>query len=114
MNPKAQPPNRRDVALSSLNATIDVMNVLKDAMDGTPAKVAFASVGVILTMIRVGLFLIRPGQPHFNVYRIQRSTKPILLNLDWPALTYSKPFIGGSREDGRTSLVRPFARRSDS
>ena len=82
------------MALSSLNVAIDAMNVVKDVMDGTPAKAAFASVSVILTMIRVCLLLIRLGQPHVNGYRIQCSTKLTLLSLDWLALTYFKPFIG--------------------
>ena len=111
MNPKSQPPKRPDVALSSLNVAIDAMNVVKDVMEGTPAKAAFASVSVILTMIRVGLLLIRLDQPRVKVFRIQWSTKQTLLSLDWPVLMYFKPFIGGSREDGKTSSAGPSARR---
>jgi len=59
MNPNPQRPKRRDATLSSLNAAIDAMNIAKDVMGMTPAKAAFASVSVILTMIRVGL-LVRP------------------------------------------------------
>ena len=55
MNPKSQLPKPQDVALSSLNVAIDAMNLMKDVMEGTPAKAAFASVSIILTMIRVGL-----------------------------------------------------------
>ena len=95
MNLKSQPPKRQDAALSSLNVAIDAMNVMKDAMEGTPAKAAFASVSIILTMIRVGLLLIRLDQPQVNVYRIQCSTKPTSLSLDWPALTCFKPFTVG-------------------
>jgi len=62
MDPKSQPPKRRDVALSSLNAAIDAVNIAKDIVGMTPAKAAFASVNVILTMIRVGLLLVRPDK----------------------------------------------------
>ena len=61
MDPKSQ--RRRDGALSSLNVAIEAVNLAKDISSITPAKAVFGSVGVILTMIRVGFFLVRPGQP---------------------------------------------------
>jgi len=75
MDPKSQQAKHRDVALSTLNAAIDIMNVLKDAMEGTPAKAAFASVSVILTMIRVRPLLVRLDELQLNEYRIPHSTK---------------------------------------
>ena len=51
-------PKRQDNVLSSLNMAIDAMNTAKDALNMTPAKAAFGSVGVILTMIRVGFLSI--------------------------------------------------------
>jgi len=57
MNANSQRPKRRDVAVSSLNAAIDTMNILKEAMAMTPIKAAFGSVSVILTMIRVRFLL---------------------------------------------------------
>ena len=46
---------RRDGALSLLNAAIEVMNLAKEVSSATPAKAIFGSVSAILTMIRVGL-----------------------------------------------------------
>ena len=54
MDPNDRQPRRRDNVLSSLNMAIDAMNTAKDALNMTPAKAAFGSVSVILTMIRVG------------------------------------------------------------
>ena len=58
MSTKSQRPKRRDVALSSLNAAIDAMNIAKDVLGMTPAKAAFGTVSVILTTIRVGFLLL--------------------------------------------------------
>ena len=60
MDAKSQRQKHRDTTLSSLNAAIDAVNIAKDVMSMTPAKAAFGSVSIILTMIRVG-FLPRPG-----------------------------------------------------
>ena len=95
MAPKPQQPERRDVALSSLNVAIDALTIMKDVMEGTPAKAAFASVSVILTMIRVSILLIRPDKLRVNTSRILCSTKPTLWILDWHALMYFKPFAEG-------------------
>jgi len=59
MATKSQRPKRPDTALSLLNAAIDAMNIAKDVLSMTPAKAAFGSVSVILTMIRVGFLLFR-------------------------------------------------------
>ena len=67
---KSQRPKRPDTALSLLNAAIDAMNIAKDVLSMTPAKAAFGSVSVILTMIRVGLLLFRVSGLLDNVYRI--------------------------------------------
>ena len=56
---KSQRPKRPDATLSLLNAAIDAMNIAKDVLGMTPAKAAFGSVSVILTMIRVGFLLLR-------------------------------------------------------
>jgi len=66
MNENSQGPKRREVAVSSLNAAIDALNLVKEAMDMTPIKAAFGSVSVILTMIRVRflLFCNDPPQGH--------------------------------------------------
>ena len=54
MDPNSQ---RRDDALSSLNAVIEAMNLAKEVSSITPAKAVFGSVSIILTTIRVRLFL---------------------------------------------------------
>jgi len=61
MDANPQRPKRRDVAVSSLNAAIDALNIVKEAMDMTPIKAAFGSVSVILTMIRVRSLLFCSG-----------------------------------------------------
>jgi hypothetical protein len=51
-----QRPKGRDGALSSLNVAIDTLNLAKDIIGIAPAKAAFGSVSVLLTMIRVCFF----------------------------------------------------------
>ena len=58
MDTESQRPKRRDGVISSLNAAIDAMNIAKDVMNITPAKAVFASVSVILTMIKVRFVLL--------------------------------------------------------
>ena len=43
----------RDCVVSTLNALIQILNIAKDACAIPPAQVAFGSVSVLLTMIRV-------------------------------------------------------------
>ena len=43
----------RDGILSALNMAIDGLNFAKEIADATPAKAAFGSVAILLTMIRV-------------------------------------------------------------
>ena len=47
-------PKEREGAVSVLNAAIEALNLAKEASTITPAKAVFGSVGVALTMIRVG------------------------------------------------------------
>jgi len=53
MDPKSQQLKGRGGVLSSLNVAIEVLNLAKEISDITPAKAAFGSVGVLLTMVRV-------------------------------------------------------------
>ena len=53
MDTTPQRPNGRDGAFSLLNAAIEALNLANDLSSITPAKAVFASVGIILTMIRV-------------------------------------------------------------
>jgi hypothetical protein len=57
MDTYPQRPKGRDGALSTLNVTIDALNLAKDIVDIAPAKAAFGSVIALLTMINVRLFL---------------------------------------------------------
>ena len=70
MDPNDRQPKRRDYLLSTLNMAIDAMNIAKDALNMTPAKAAFGSVSVILTIIRVSSLPIhRVGRLLANVRR---------------------------------------------
>ena len=46
----------RESVLSTLNVTIEVLNLAKEICSITPAKAAFSSVSVLLAMIRVRSF----------------------------------------------------------
>jgi hypothetical protein len=56
MTTKPQRPQGLDDVLSSLNLAINTLNLAREATDVTPAKTAFTSAGVLLTIIRVGAF----------------------------------------------------------
>ena len=53
MTTTSQRPDRREGALSPLNAAIEAMNLAKEISSITPAKAVFGTVSVILTMVRV-------------------------------------------------------------
>ena len=53
MQANSQRPKERDGTLSTLNVTIEALNLAKEICSITPAKAAFGSVVVLLTMIRV-------------------------------------------------------------
>ena len=57
MTEKSQQPKDQGGALSALNMAIDGLNFAKEVADITPAKAAFGSVAILLTMIRVGSLL---------------------------------------------------------
>jgi len=61
--------NRRESAISSLNAAIDALNIVKEAMDPTPVKAALGAVSALLTMIRVGSLPVHVGRLLANVHR---------------------------------------------
>ena len=58
----------RDRAVSTLNALIQILNIAKDACAIPPAQVAFGSVSVLLTMIRVRFPLFCNHQLPIHVY----------------------------------------------
>ena len=53
MDADSQPLKGRDGALSLLSAAIEAVHLANDLSSITPAKAVFASVGTLLTMIRV-------------------------------------------------------------
>ena len=53
MDASSQRPRGREGALSSLNVAIETLNLAKEIAGVTPAKAAFGSVSVLLTMVRV-------------------------------------------------------------
>lgn len=53
MEEKSQRPKDREGVISLLDATIEALNLAKEISSITPAKAAFGSVSVLLTMIRV-------------------------------------------------------------
>jgi len=57
MDPDVPQPKRQDKVLSGLNVAIETLNLAKEVSSITPAKAVFGSVSVIITMIRVGIFL---------------------------------------------------------
>lgn len=57
MDANPQRTKGRDGTLSSLNVTIETLNLAKEISGIAPAKAVFGSVSVLLTMIRVRFFL---------------------------------------------------------
>lgn len=57
MEAKPQQPKGRDGTLSSLNIAIEAMNLAKEVSSITPAKAVFGSVSILLTMVKVCVFV---------------------------------------------------------
>jgi hypothetical protein len=57
MDHDVQRQKRRDFILSSLNVAVEASNLAKEFCSITPARPVFGSFSVILTMIKVNLFL---------------------------------------------------------
>ena len=55
MQENSRRPKGRDSVLSTLNVTIEALNLAKEICSVTPAKAAFGSVSVLLTMVKVCL-----------------------------------------------------------
>ena len=75
MADKSQRQKERDGVLSSLNMAVDALNRAKEATSMTPAKAAFTSAGILLTIIRVGSPPVHVSRLLTNVYRTRRPTK---------------------------------------
>ena len=57
MENKSQQPKGKDGVISTLNGLIEVLNIAKEIASNTPAKAAFGSVVIILTMVKVSHLL---------------------------------------------------------
>ena len=57
MEGKSQQPKGKDRVISTLNGLIEVLNIAKEIASNTPAKAAFGSVVIILTMVKVSNLL---------------------------------------------------------
>ena len=66
MDTKSRQRKRGDGVLSSLNAAIEALNLAKEISSIAPAKAAFGSVSVVLTMIRVSFLLFRNDPFHVH------------------------------------------------
>ena len=58
MDPETRRQKGRENIISSLNVAIETLNLAKEISSILPAKAVFGSVGIILTMIKVDLFLL--------------------------------------------------------
>ena len=67
MTDRSKRPKGRNDVLSSLNVAIGGLNLAKEATVVTPAKTAFTSASVLLTMIRVGVLPDHVGRLLANV-----------------------------------------------
>jgi hypothetical protein len=66
MDPKFQRKTGRDKAISMLNVAIDALNLAKGASGVTPANIAFATAGSLLSLIRVSSLSTRVCRPIFG------------------------------------------------
>ena len=67
MDANSKRQERRENTLSLLNVAIDALNLVKEAASVAPAKAAFGSVSIILSMIRVRISLVSDGIPQVHV-----------------------------------------------
>ena len=114
MDTESQRPKRREGLISALNAAIDVMNIAKDVMDIAPAKAVFASVSVILTMIKVRFRPFRIPRLLAHVHRTRWSTRLTMSTSGWPAPTSVGPSIVGWAGGKWMRSVNRFSRRYNS
>jgi len=68
MDANSQQPKRRDGALSLLNVAIETLNLAEEVAGIAPAKAAFGSVSVLLTMVRVRFILFCNDGPRIHMY----------------------------------------------
>ena len=78
---ESQRPKGRENAVSLLNAAIDAMNLAEKISSITPAKALFATVGVLLTMIKVS-----PSSSTMRCSELTHSQESIINALDYVEL----------------------------
>ena len=71
MGTNTRRPKGRDHTLSSLNVTIEAINLANEVSFVAPAKAIFGSVSSLLTMIRVRVFLFRGAELLVHTFRTQ-------------------------------------------
>lgn len=73
MDAEPQRPKGQDTTLSTLNLAIDALNFSKDVSGIEPAKIAFGTVSVLLTMIKVRSFLSLRRRARISISRLSRT-----------------------------------------
>jgi len=68
MDTKRQQPKEREGTLSSLSMAIEALNLAKEISGIAPAKAAFGSVSVLLTMVRVRFLLFCENRRQVHMY----------------------------------------------
>ena len=68
MDTNSQRPKAWGGTLSSLNVAIETLNLAKEIAGITPAKAAFGSVSILLTMVRVRSLLFCDDGPRVHMY----------------------------------------------
>ena len=81
MATKSQRPKGRENTVSLLNAAIDAMNIAEKISSNTPAKAVFATVSVLLTMIKVS-----PSSSAMRCSELTRSQESMINALDYVEL----------------------------
>ena len=95
MTDKSQHPRGREGVLSTLNLAIDGLNLAKEVSSVTPAKVAFGTVAIFLTMIRVSPLLSYNDTAGSCIARTRWLTNGTTSNLDCYVLISVKRSNGG-------------------
>jgi len=111
MSSTPQQQKRREVTLSSLNAAIEAMTILKEATSITPAPAVFGTVSILLTIIRVCFSPLQRFIPGSHRTRTRWPTKPTMSSSEWPALTCVGLLTGGRTEGNWMNSVGPRTMR---
>jgi len=95
MDADAQRPRGQDNAYSSLNVTIEALNLAKDLSGIVPAKVVFGSVSSLLTMIRVCFLPLSDDRAlGSHVSRTRSLTNKTTLSWGWAVPMFARPLTG--------------------